>query len=36
MTGKVRKVGDLESLRSGKQKQDVYIAYHSGTAKVIL
>ena len=36
VTAKVRKVGDLESVRTGKQKQDVYIADHSGTAKVTL
>ena len=33
---RVQKLADLETVRTGKQKQDVYVADHSSTAKVTL
>ena len=33
---RAQKLADLETVRTGKQKQDVYVADHSSTAKVIL
>ena len=33
---RAQKLADLETVHTGKQKQDVYVADHSSTAKVIL